>query len=151
MGKVNHHHIVDPDIRQVGLGNEPDLVQAIVLVDAHQNRLVKFLFITDKRVQQVFYGGVDELDQRDLIHAVIEPIRGGLKSKICREITEAGDGEKYDRKAQPRVRKIQQVIKPAEGDVNEVGGSDQRNNEERSTEKIPDKPAKGVIIHTASY
>jgi hypothetical protein len=78
---------------------------------------------------------------------VIKPIKKRFESKIRGEVAENGDGENNDRKTEPGIRKVQQLIEPLKRLVNKVCRSRERDNEQRSTEKIPKKSSEEAVVH----
>src|SRR4051812_38539272 len=109
MRKVYDNHVLQSKVSEIGLCDKTNLIQAVVFVDAHENRFVEFLFVADEGAKQIFQGGIDQFNEWDLVDEMIKPITCCLESKVRCKVTEGSDANENEEYAQARVRQRRQT------------------------------------------
>ena len=96
--KIDHHHVIQPDFRQVGLGDEADAVNRVFLLIVTTTGLSNFRFVAHKSRQEVFNRRINKFHQRNPTDVMIKPMGEWLKGKVGGEVAKDGDGIEDDGK-----------------------------------------------------
>lgn len=99
---VHCHMVGDFEMAQVGLGNEADFFDVGLLVHRDQYRLVEFLFISDKRQNEVFDRVVYQTHQRKAAHNAFGELEKRLRNDRREKEAEQNNAENDDQHTKTR-------------------------------------------------
>jgi hypothetical protein len=128
------------------LGDKPNLVKVIFPVYLHQHRFVKFSLIAHHCAEKIFHSRVNDLDERNAIHSLVEPGAQRFENIVGGEVSDEGNDCENNDEAESGIREIQPVVKPGERNVNEVSGGENGHNKKAPAEKVTEYPA-GDEVH----
>src|SRR5690606_38712514 len=136
MRKVNRHHAVQPQFRQVLLCDEADLVQLVLAVDLNKYGFVEFASLSDECTEEIAERRIDQLHERDLVDGLVHHVGCSAKCIVRGEVTEYRNDADNDGEADTGIGQVKQAVEPPERFKEKVYCRYQRHDEQRTTKEV---------------
>src|SRR3989339_401049 len=127
---AKHFHAFTRDV--------PQGLDAPILAQFHQHRLVETFLIPYKSAKKVLHGRVEDLHKRKLAEHFLEILKEGSGEKMGCEKPDHGDQRDSEDKPDTGNWKSQQAINIDKQDVNDIDRSEDGNKDEQAFKERPD-------------